>query len=78
MTLKTVARSFCLKGHRLYTKFKDELSEMGKDLKIKQSMGGTYFIKKLCTEEQTFLGKFFGGCFTWGLVIRSCKGVVNG
>ena len=21
-----------------------------------------------------FLGKFFGGCFTWGLLIRSCKG----
>ena len=28
--------------------------------------------------EQTLLGKFFGGCFRWGLMIRSCKGVVNG
>ena len=23
--------------------------------------------------EQIFLGKFMGGCFTWGLMMRSCK-----
>ena len=37
--------------------------------------GGTFFIKKFCIGEQTFLGNFFffgGGCFTWGLMI-SCK-----
>ena len=29
---------------------------------------------KLCMGEQTLLGKFMGGCFTLGLMIRSCKG----
>ena len=48
----------------------DELLEMGKDLKIKHSVsshptkyGGTFFIKKLCIGEQTFLGKFFWDVF---------------
>ena len=39
MTLKTVAREFCLKGHSLpHAKVRDELLEMGKDLKIKHSV----------------------------------------
>ena len=53
---------------------------MGKDLKIKHSVSsppptyrGTFLIKELCMGKQTFLGKFLGGCFTWGLMIRSCK-----
>ena len=80
MTLKTVARLFCLKVIVCTTEVKDEL-EMGIDLKIKHSIsspltkyGETFFIKRLCTGKQTFLGKFFRGCFTWGLMIRSCKG----
>ena len=63
------------------TKVRDELLEMGKDLKIKHSVSsppakywGTFFIKKLCMGEQTFLVNLFLGCFTWGLMIRSCKG----
>ena len=51
--------------------------QMGKDMKIKHSVsspltkyGGTFFVKKLCMGEQTFLGKFMGGYFTWGLMVR--------
>ena len=68
MTLKTVAKLFCLKGHSLF--HRDELLEMGNDLKIKHNFfsppnkltkyEGTFFIKKLCMGEQTFLGKFLG------------------
>ena len=39
-----------------------------------QKVWGGVFLKKLCMGEQTLLGKFKGGCFTWGLMIRSCKG----
>ena len=39
--------------------------------------GETFFVKKLGMEEQTFLGKFMGGCFKWGSMIRTCKGEVN-
>ena len=55
---------------------------MGKDMKIKYSVssplpstkyGGSFFAKKLCMAEQTFLGKFIEGCFTWGPIIRSYK-----
>ena len=35
---------------------------------------GTFFIKKFCMGEQTFLGKFFGGGVTCALMIRSYKG----
>ena len=68
-----------------------KLLKMGKDMKIKYSVssplpstkyGGSFFAKKLCMAEQTFLGKFIGGCFTWGPIIRSYKegggGRVNG
>ena len=72
MTLKTVARQFCLKGHVLPQKLGMKLLEMGKDMKIKQcllsflqSMGKLFFVKKLCMGEQTFLGKLLGGSFTW-------------
>ena len=71
MTFKTVARQFCLGGDSLYHKIRDELLEMGKDLKIKHSVfsipppppfppteyGRFFFIKKLCIRGQTFLGK---------------------
>ena len=59
-----------------------KLLEMEKDMNIKHSVssppvkyGGTFFVKKLCMGEQTFGGKFIRGCFTWGLMIRSYKGV---
>ena len=55
-----------------------KLLEMGKDMKIKHSIsssatkyGGTLVVKKLCMREQTFLGKFIGGCLTSRLMIRS-------
>ena len=35
---------------------------------------GDFFIKKALHLGKTFLSKFMGGCFTWGLMIRSCKG----
>ena len=54
---------------------------MGKGTRIKHSVssplakyGESFFIKMLCMGEQTFLGKFMGGCFTWGLMIGSSKG----
>ena len=40
--------------------------------------GGICFIKNLCMGEQTLLGAFMRGCLTWGLMIRSRKGEVNG
>ena len=59
--------------------------EMGKDMKIKHIVScpltkhwGTFFVKKLCMEEQTFLGKFMGECFTWGLLIRLWGGGEGG
>ena len=76
ITLKTVARQFCLKGHR---DVRDELLEMGKDLKIKHSVSSPpakmaeRFLKKALHG-----AKFLEGCFTWGLIIRSCKRKVNG
>ena len=56
-----------------------KLLEMGKDMKIKHSapppkkrkVWGYFFLKK---GEQTFLCKIIMGCFTCGLMIRSCKG----
>ena len=51
-------------------------------MKIKQSFssppynvwGNLFCKKKICTGEQTVLGKFMMECFTRGLMIRSCKG----
>ena len=37
-------------------------------------MGKRFFVKKLCMGEQTFLGKFMGGCIAWGLMIRFMEG----
>ena len=49
------------------TKIRDELLEMGKDLKTKHSVsspptkyGRTFFIEKLCIGEESFLGNFLG------------------
>ena len=63
------------------TKGRGELLEMGKGLKINHSVSSpsykvweTFSIKKLSMGQQNFLGKFMGACFTWGLMIRSCKG----
>ena len=50
-----------------------KLLEMVKDMKIKHSISpqsmGDFFLKKSLHGEQTFLDKFIGGCFTWGLII---------
>ena len=52
------------------TKVRDELLEIGKDMKVMHSVsslptkyGRTFFVKKLCMRKQTFLGKFMGGMF---------------
>ena len=81
MTLKIVARQFCLEGHSLYHKSQGSTFRNAKRFEDKaqcllspDKVWGNFFIKKLCMEEQTFLGKFLGVCFTWGLMIRSCEG----
>ena len=50
------------------TKVRDELLEMGKDMKVMHSVsslptkyGGTFSVKRLCMRKQTFLGKFMEG-----------------
>ena len=68
MTLKTVARQFCLKGHCLYHKIRDELLETRKDLKIKHSVSsplykvwGNLFQKNVLHEGTNFfLANFWG------------------
>ena len=35
---------------------------------------GNFFCEKVLHGEQIFWGKFMGGCFTWGLMIKSWKG----
>ena len=67
--LKTVARQFCLKVKT----FRDELLEMGIDLKIKQSVSstpykvwGNFFHKKALHGVANFLGQIFQGMFYMG------------
>ena len=89
MTLQTVTRQFCLKDHSLHHKSQGSTFRNGKRFKDKDivpslpppppyKVRGTFFIKMFCMWEQTFFGQMFWGCFTWGLMIRSCKGEVNG
>ena len=55
---------------------------MEKDLRIKHSVSSVpykvweYFFHRKVLHEKTnfFLVGFFGRCFSWGLMIRSCKG----
>ena len=68
MTLKTVARQFCLKVHSLDHKSWDELLEMEKDLKIKDSASsppykvqGNFFHKKALHGGINLLGKILVG-----------------
>ena len=68
MTLKTVARQFCLKVHSLDHKSWDELLEMEKDLKIKDSASsppykvqGNFFHKKALQWGINLLGKILVG-----------------
>ena len=42
----------------------------------KKKVCGTFFLKKFCMGKKLYwanLLEFIGGCFTWGLMIRSCK-----
>ena len=48
-----------------------KLLEMGKDMKIKHSV---FFLKKALNRGKNFLGQIHGGCFTWGLMIKSYHG----
>ena len=56
-----------------------KLLELAKDIKsivsplLPTKYEETFFVKKLYMGEKTFWGKFMGECFTWGLMIRSCK-----
>ena len=74
-----------MKGHSLYHRIRDELLEMGKDLKIKHSVSsphykvwGNFVHKKALHGGANLFGQILGGCFIWGLMIRSYKGEVNG
>ena len=72
MTLKTVARQFCWKGHSLYQKSQGQTFRNGKRFEDKAQYllsppplpptkyGGTFFKRKFCMGEQTFSGKFWG------------------
>ena len=62
-----------------------KLLEMGKDMNIKHSVflsptkyGGTFFAKNFAWGTKRLRANLWGGCFTWGLMIRSCKEAVNG
>ena len=35
---------------------------------------GNFFHKKALHGGPNYFGKILGGCFTWGLMIKSCKG----
>ena len=48
-----------------------KLLEMEKDMKIKHSVSSLFFLKKLFENLGT---EAEGGCFTWSLIIKSCKG----
>ena len=85
ITLKTQRLvSFSCKAIVCSTKVRDETFRNQKHMKVNHSVSspptpskvwGTFFLKKLCMGGQAFLGKFMGGCLTWGLMIKSCKGV---
>ena len=82
LTLKTVAWQYFLKGT---TKFRDELLEVGKDLKIKHSVSsppyevwGNFFSLKSFASENKLFRQTFAVCFTRGVIIRSFKGEING
>ena len=55
--------SFTWKAIVCTTKVRDETFQAWED----------FFLKSLCLGEQTFLGPNYGGSFTWGLMITSCK-----
>ena len=70
---KTVARQFCLKGHCLYHKIRDELLETRKDLKKKHSISsppykvwGNLFQKKVLHEGTNFFWQIFWEMFYMG------------
>ena len=72
--------SFALKIIFCTARVRDETFRNGKRYEDKvysllspTKYGIIFFIKNLCTREQTFWGKFMGGCFTQWLIIRSCK-----
>ena len=85
MTLKTVARQFCLVLVIAFiTKVRNQTFRNGKRYEGKTQCllfpckeWGNFFVKKLCMGEQTFWGQIFGGCFTWQLMIGSCKLMVR-
>ena len=60
-------------------KLRMKLLEMLKDVNIKHILSfpkvweNFFPLKRLFMGEQTFLRKFMGDYFTWGLMIKSCK-----
>ena len=82
MTLKTgTRRQFSLKSQSFYHNSYGRTFRNGKRYEDKTQCllppakyVETFFIKKFCMGEQTFLGKFLGGCFSCELMIKSGKG----
>ena len=72
-------------------KLEMKLLGMGKDMKIKHGVPppqhthththtnyeGVFFIKKNFAWGRLFWANLWGECFTWELMIRSCKGEEN-
>ena len=82
MTLKTHwLDSFAWKAIVCTTKVRDETFRNGESMKIKHSVSsslykvwGNVFRKKALHGRTKVLDKFMGESFTWGLMIRPCKG----
>ena len=74
MTLKTVARQFCLKGHSLYHKSQDEAFRNGKRYGYKAQSPLLFFRKKALHRGKNFFGKIYRGMFHLGTNI---KGVIS-
>ena len=71
--------SFAWRAIVCTTKVRMKLLELGKDMKIKHSVSspksiGRLFLKKSLHGGANSFGQIYGGCFTWRLMIRSCKG----
>ena len=81
MTLKTVARQFCLKSNSFYHRSQGELLEMGKVLKIKHSVSsppyklqGNFFLKKALHGGPNFFGQIFWGMLYMGISDQIMQG----
>ena len=69
----TVARQFCLKGNILYHKSQECIVSPPPPPSLPYKVYENSFCKNALHGGTNVLGQIYGGCFTWGLIIRSCK-----